>query len=225
MIAAIIVEDDPMVTQINRRYLEDFPEITLVGSFGNGNDALAYLKSHVVDLMILDIYMPLRSGMELLREVRRLSIPTDAILVTAANDTRHVDELLRLGIVDYLVKPFEYARFRGAVEKYLKKANILSSHTTLNQNAIDRMVSVPPVGDGGELKKGLQQATLSAIVSYLQSAPQQYHSCEQLAAGVGLSKVTVRRYLNHLMEANVVTSRIDYETGGRPSVMYCYHGA
>lgn len=223
MVSAIIVEDDPMVAQINRRYLEDFTEISIVGVFCNGNDALAFLKTRQVDLMILDIYMPLLNGMELLQEIRRLSIPTDVILVTAANDAKHVNELLRLGIVDYLVKPFEYARFRGAVEKYLKKANILSRNTTLNQNAIDRMVRVEPDGDGRDLKKGLQQATLTAIVNYLQSSPQQYHSCENLASGVGLSKVTVRRYLNHLMEANVVTSRIEYETGGRPSVMYCYH--
>ncbi|MBQ8089582.1 MAG: response regulator, partial [Pyramidobacter sp.] len=142
MIKTIIVEDDPMVAQINRRYLDTANDIQVAAVFDNGKDALAYIENEEPDLIILDVYMPVMNGLELLREIRKSDIQSDVIMVTAANDVKNVEEALRLGIVDYLVKPFEYERFMEAIEKYRKKAHVLKDASTLNQDAIDALVSV-----------------------------------------------------------------------------------
>jgi len=62
MIHTIIVEDDPMVAQINYQYINRFHDFQVDGIFGNGRDAWEYLQNHQPDLVILDVYMPVISG-------------------------------------------------------------------------------------------------------------------------------------------------------------------
>jgi response regulator of citrate/malate metabolism len=226
MIRALIVEDDPMVAQINRRYLEEYPVIQVESILKNGEEALDYLQKNNVDLMIMDVYMPEISGLEVLRSLRRMGMRTDVIIVTAANDVQQIDEMLRLGVVDYLVKPFEYERFREAVERYLVRMGILNSGSTLNQEAIDRMVKIgDPYSElPVDTEKGVQSRTLRLVLEPLRECPGRYFSCEELAAMVGFSKVTIRRYLNYLLQTKRAECVINYETGGRPSMKYRYIG-
>jgi two-component system, CitB family, response regulator MalR len=73
MIRVLIVEDDPMVADLNRKFIERVSEFTIEGIASNGEEALAILKENKIDLVILDIYIPKLNGMELLSEMRKLS--------------------------------------------------------------------------------------------------------------------------------------------------------
>ena len=127
MIRAIIVEDDPMVAEINKRYLSEFQDIEVIEIFKNGRDALGYLSKNPVDLIILDITMPVLDGLELAKIIRENRINSDIIVVTAANDIEHLDEMLRYGVIDYLIKPFDRNRFNKAINKFLKKSNLFKA--------------------------------------------------------------------------------------------------
>ncbi len=218
----VIVEDDPMVAQINQQYIEHFGEFTVDGVFTNGRCAWAYLSTHQVDLVILDVYMPVVSGSELLRMLRAENIKSAVIMVTAATEMRVVDEALRLGIVDYLIKPFSFHRFQEAIQKYLSKTNLLNSNQQVNQAVVDRLLNNKLSLDieHGELQKGLNQKTLTYIYDHLREHSIEKHTCESISQASGLSRVTIRRYLNYLIEIGGVLSTIDYETGGRPRVLY-----
>ncbi|MBQ9262990.1 MAG: response regulator [Clostridia bacterium] len=222
MIRAIIIEDDPMVAQINRRYLSVFDNVEIAGVFSNGLQALEYLQKMPADLALVDITMPGLSGDLLVEKCRAMGVSTDFIMVTAANDIEHVNRMLRSGVVDYLVKPFSMERFNQAIEKYLRRKAIVGSRHALNQEDLDRMVGAAAVQQyrENELPKGLQQSTLNTIVHFLRAHPRASHSCESLSKTVNLSSVTVRRYLNYLVKANQLDARVCYETGGRPSLMY-----
>ena len=111
---AVIVEDDPMIASIDQNFLERDPRFHLAASFRSGQDALPWLLRHPADLLILDVYMPRMTGLELLRELRSFGITSDVVMVTAANDSKTVDALLKLGVADYLVKPFTPRRFQQA---------------------------------------------------------------------------------------------------------------
>ena len=113
---AVIVEDDPMIASIDQNFLERDPRFRLAASFRSGQDALPWLLRHPADLLILDVYMPRMTGLELLRELRSFGITSDAVMVTAANDSKTVDALLKLGVADYLVKPFTARRFQQALD-------------------------------------------------------------------------------------------------------------
>ncbi len=70
------------------------------------------------------------------------------------------------------------------------------------------------------MPKGLQSQTLSLIEGYLRDTAQKGHTCDDIASHVGLSVVTVRRYMNYLVEQRIITSDMDYNTGGRPCIIY-----
>lgn len=220
---AVIAEDDPMVADINRRYLEANPEIELAGIFGNGQEALAYLRAHPVDLAIVDYYMPVLNGRELIRCCRDEGLQLDFIMITANNDAQEIAEILRLGAVDYLVKPFSQERFTRSIRRFVEQKNALRSGRQLSQAEIDDLLSArptPPSPPGNELDKGLQQATLDLILAFLDENPAKSHSSEEIAREVNLSRITVRRYMNYLLKTGAITSEIDYATGGRPSIRY-----
>ncbi|MHC1748264.1 MAG: response regulator [Cellulosilyticaceae bacterium] len=78
----IIVEDDLMVMSINKKFISEIPELTVVACFNNGKDALDYLQENPVDLAILDVYMPLVHGITVLEKIRAKALATDVIIRT-----------------------------------------------------------------------------------------------------------------------------------------------
>ena len=222
----IIIEDDPMVASINKQYVERNKQLELVQIFSNGIDGLNYLKSHPVNLIILDMYMPVMDGQEFLKKLRASGNFVDIIMVTAASDISSIRSLLSYGLVDYLVKPFEYSRFATALEKFIQKQKMLEQNQDLSQQKLDEFLSYTAFSASKEKdvlpSKGLQSKTLDSIRSYLHQHIGESLTSEQIADEVGLSRVTIRRYMNYLIELKEVSSDIDYNTGGRPSILYHY---
>ena len=221
MIRIIVVEDDPLVAQLNTDHLNCLEGCQVVGTFSNGLEALEFLKKNPVELAVLDVYMPICNGIDLLRQIRTRGIQTAVIMITAATEFAVVDEALLLGIVDYLIKPFSYDRLRETVLRFRDKINMRQGIQQASQDMVDtlmgRRTAKKPVTD---LPKGLNSRTLDTIRSALEQASQVSHTCESISAASGLSRVTVRHYLNYLIEVGEVFSDIDYETGGRPRVLY-----
>ena len=221
MIRIIIVEDDPMVAQLNAACLRAMEGFEVTGVFSNGLEALEYLKENPVDLAIVDVYMPVCSGVELLRRMRGAWIQTPVILVTAATEMKVVEEVLALGIEDYIIKPFSYDRLRESVLRFRDKTSLVQRAKKADQAVVDRLLGNPPTATPAVvLPKGLNARTMETIRQVLNQNPQEAHTCESIAAASGLSRVTVRHYLNYLTDNQVLTSDIDYETGGRPRVLY-----
>src|SRR3954453_13487931 len=115
MIKVLIVEDDPMVAEFNKRYLKEMKGFCLSGIVYNVKDAREFLEKEQVNLVLLDVYMPGTNGLELLHFIREQKVDVDVILITAAADTEKIHTALRLGAVDYLIKPFEFQRFNQAL--------------------------------------------------------------------------------------------------------------
>lgn len=220
MIRIIIVEDDPMVSRLNATYLDGMEGFRVVGQFGNGREALEYLRENPVELAVVDMYMPVCSGVELLRRMRSERIPTAVIMITAATEMKVVDESLRLGIEDYIIKPFSYDRLRESVLRFRDKTSLVRCSEKASQDMVDRLMgNQPRIRSSDPLPKGLNAKTLDIIRKVLDGKTGD-HTCESISAASGLSRVTVRHYLNYLIETGDMVSSIDYETGGRPRVLY-----
>ena len=219
MIRMIVVEDDPMVARINAAYLSGMEGFEVLGTFSNGLAALEFLKETPVELAVVDMYMPVCSGVELLRQMRGTGIQTAVIMLTAATEMRVVEEALRLGIEDYIIKPFSYDRLRDSVLRFRDKTDLVQKSTRASQAMVDRLLGNKPQ-EKKDLPKGLNARTLEIIRGVLERDRTQDHTCESLSAASGLSRVTVRHYLNYLIDIGALTSAIDYETGGRPRVLY-----
>ena len=124
MYQVIIIEDDPMVASINKQYVELTPSFRVIKVFKSGIEALEYLNDEDVDLIILDYYTPLMNGAEFIDRLHATGKAPSIIMVTSASDTDIVVQLLSRGVIDYLVKPFEYPRFQAALAAGCKRNKI-----------------------------------------------------------------------------------------------------
>ena len=224
MYKVIIIEDDPMVASINKQYVELTPSFQVEGIFKSGIPALQYLKNSDVDLIILDYYTPLMDGDEFIDQLHAAGKIPSIIMVTSANDAETVHKLISRGVIDYLVKPFEYERFKAALKRFaIRQGELEASVSDLRQNQIDRFFSgTDTSAKEAPLTKGLNRQTLSMIRTFLIENPDSVWSSEQISEQIHLSRITARRYLNYLVEIGELVSTIDYQTGGRPSIKYRY---
>ncbi|MBP1771830.1 MAG: dcuR, partial [Holophagaceae bacterium] len=146
MIRVLLVEDDPMVAELNRMYLSRVEGFDTVASLRTAPEALDLLRERPVDLLLLDIFMPGQSGIELMGEIRKLGLDVDVIFVTAARDTATIDRALKLGAVDYLIKPFEFERLKQALELYRESRHMIRRGEALDQAELDKRLARRPAG-------------------------------------------------------------------------------
>lgn len=219
MFSVLIVEDDPMVAMINEQYVQKNKHFKVVKSCRNGQDALQYLENNKVDLIVLDVFMPLMDGVETLKKIRENKITSEVIMVTAANDSSTLEDTMHLGVIDYLIKPFAYERFQIALEKFETKINSIKSITVLDQNSIDSILANAPSKKDKVLPKGIQENTLKLIENYFKDN-KSWQSGDMISENLGISIVTIRHYMNYLVESKQVTESVNYGTGGRPCMLY-----
>ncbi|MCR5620669.1 MAG: response regulator [Treponema sp.] len=237
--SVLIVEDDPMVAMINEQYVRKNKQFTVLGACRNGQEALDFLEDNTADLIILDVYMPIMDGVETLKQLRQRKCSSEVIMVTAANDAATLEDTMHLGVLDYLIKPFAYERFQVALEKFQAKRTALSSASVLDQSSVDSiMARAGGQGQSGQhgggagrsgtesgkdYPKGIQEKTLMHILEYLE-VQKGWLNGDVIAENVGLSAVTVRHYMNYIVNTGKASESINYETGGRPCVLYRHNG-
>lgn len=220
MTKVLIIEDDPMVAQINKNYIESVEGFKVTGICKNEVDALEFIKKNIIDLVILDIYLPKGDGISILKEIRKTQINCDVIMVTASAEVDKINDAMRYGVIDYLIKPFEYDRLKKSLDSYISRNNILGSRGTIKQEDIDRlMISGANLSDEA-IPKGLNRLTLNRFVTFIERKGDRLLSTEEISEGLGITKVTVRRYMDYLEKIGFVVQEIEYGAVGRPSYQY-----
>lgn len=217
-IRTVIVEDDPMVMQVNRQYIEDIDGFEIVGTADTGHEALSLIRKTLPDLVILDIYLPDLDGIQTLKELRTSTIPTDVILVTAARDVDTIQNAFRYGAIDYIIKPFKFSRLKSALDSYKLLNSKMNRKTSMDQDEIDDL-AMNKTRMQESLPKGLNDVTLRQVLLYLLKNGTPL-SAEEVADGIGLARVTARRYLDYLEKAGKLFLEVQYGSVGRPINRY-----
>lgn len=220
MIKVLIVEDDPMVAELNRRYLEQLEGFLLIAIARNVKEALNIIEKHEVDLILLDIFMPKTNGLELLHQIREQKQKIDVIVVSAANDMPTIKEVLRNGAVDYLIKPFEFERLSAALADYRNQTLYMRNRDVMNQEELDRRLFSRDQQGQQELAKGLGRNTLKVIWEIVRATQSEPFTTEEMAKQVGISRVSMRKYLDFLKQLDVLSMEVNYGTIGRPVYKY-----
>ncbi|MEH7097209.1 response regulator [Neobacillus vireti] len=219
-IKVLIVEDDPMVMEINAQFVSKLPGFKLAGKAFTGKEAIYYINKEKPNLVLLDFFLPDTNGLTLLQTIRNNHYPLDVILLTANRDPQHIQEIFRAGVMDYIVKPFRFDRFQTALEQYRQTFKKYKENKPFEQADLDALMGVKPKGDESEyLPKGLNDRTLQQIVQFLKRQAEPLSS-EDVAAGIGLARVTVRRYLDYLEKKGQIVMEIQYGSVGRPMNKY-----
>lgn len=227
-IRVLLVEDDPMVREVNRQFIEKVEGFKIVGQATNGVEGLAQITRLKPDLVFMDIFMPEQDGMTTLRQLREQNLSVDVITVTAANDLKTVQEILHLGVFDYIMKPFSFERVHRTLENYVRYKRRMQNEQELTQAELDQILHYHDEGSTKEqvtiskpqqdLPKGFNRATLTKVLHYLQSV--EGASAEEVASGVGIARVTARRYLDYLEKQSEITMDVHYGGIGRPVNYY-----
>ncbi|HEV8545307.1 MAG TPA: response regulator [Candidatus Limnocylindrales bacterium] len=219
MIRTLVVDDDFRVADLHRLYTEQLDGFEVVGLAHTGAEALLLAERQAPDLVLLDIYLPDMSGLDVLRAIRGGDRPVDVIAITAAQDVATIRSAMQHGSVHYLIKPFTFAVFREKLQSYAEVQARLGSVGQASQAEVDRLYGLLRTGIDEELPKGLSPATRDLVVSALRSAAEPV-SASDVARIAGLSRVTARRYLEHLADGGSVEISMLYGTPGRPEHRY-----
>ena len=166
----VIVEDDPMVALINKKYVEMIDGFKVIGTVSNKEDLIKILNENDVSLILMDVYLPKENGIQILRYIRNMGILTEVIMMTAADNSEEIKTAFAYGVIDYLIKPFEFDRFKKAIDKYNKKRKLLGEDK-LDQSTVDRIYNDTNSNDDkiNELPKGINRNTLNKIYDVIKS--------------------------------------------------------
>jgi response regulator of citrate/malate metabolism len=219
MIRTVVVDDDFRVADLHRLYTERVGGFEVVGVANAGAEALHLCKRLQPQLVLLDIYLPDISGLDVLRRLRDAHTAIDVITITAAKDVETIRSAMQGGSVHYLIKPFTFTVFREKLQSYADVQSRLSRVSEASQADVDRLYGLLRTGRDEDLPKGLSAATRDLVVSALGSGPEAL-SASDVARIAGLSRVTARRYLEHLSSGGLVQVSMLYGAPGRPEHRY-----
>jgi response regulator of citrate/malate metabolism len=219
-IRVLVVEDDVLIAEAHAAYTGRVEGFVVVGVVHTAQRALATLRSTPVDLVLLDLNLPDMFGLELCRSLRAAGIATDVLVVTSARDLAVVRAAVSLGVTHYLLKPFTFATFREKLLGYARyRRQVLGAEPVAAQHEIDRAFAALRGPSPDSLPKGLDQSTLDLVLGVLRSSAAGLSAAE-VGARMGASRVTARRYLEHLADAGRVYRSPRYGGPGRPEVEY-----
>nr|MBP9662254.1 response regulator [Aeromonas sp.] len=157
-------------------------------------------------------------GFTLLRELRQAGASLDVILLTAAREANALQEAMRLGVVDFILKPVVFERLRDTLDNYCQSRAALAALADIDQQAVDALFGTPlqQVAAGG-LPKGIDALTLQRVLAALTGVGA---SAEEIGNRVGVSRTTARRYLEFLVGQQLASPELEYGTVGRPERRY-----
>lgn len=218
----LIVEDDPMVLSINRRYLEKIPGFIVSGACDSFDEAIRLTSKYTYDLLLVDITIKGKTGLDLIKTLRKREYPADLIMITAAGEQEAIQIGLQCGIVDYILKPFQFKRFEKSIALFLQRQELLHSGKPLTQQQIDQLQSLEKTTVEKEkdaIDKGLTPSTLTLIMSCIDQQKGDF-TVSDITSLANLSHVSVRKYLHYLEDKKVIEMRLEYGTIGRPTAFY-----
>ncbi|MEU3250777.1 response regulator [Streptomyces sp. NPDC006997] len=216
-IRVLVVEDDPVAADAHVLYVGRVPGFVAVGKAHTGAEARRALERTPVDLLLLDLHLPDVHGLQLARTLRAAGYHADVIAVTSARDLAVVREGVSLGVVQYVLKPFTFATLRDRLVRYARFR--AAAGEASGQAEVDRALATLRAPGPVALPKGLSGPTLERVTDALRDCPEGL-TASALAETVGISRITARRYLEHLVDAGRAGRSPQYGQVGRPELVY-----
>lgn len=218
----LVVEDEPVAAQAHSTYVDRVDGFRCVAIAGSSREALLALQEHRVDVVLLDMNLPDRHGLDVVRAMRSAGHPADVIAISAARDLDVVRGAVSLGVVQYVLKPFVFSTLRDRLVAYRTYRESLSGDTDLATQAdVDDLLAGARAPGEVQLPKGMSADLLGRVTRALRDSTQP-RSAGELADQLGVGRVTARRYAEHLVTTRQVARGSRYAGAGRPEVEYLW---
>jgi response regulator of citrate/malate metabolism len=227
VIDVLIVDDDFMVAKVHAGFVAALDGFRVIGTASTGAQALAEAARLSPDLVLLDVYLPDMTGLEVLRRLRAAGPAADVIVISAARDVDSIRAALHGGVLHYLVKPFDRRTFEARLRNYATLRGELTELTDAGQSDVDRVFG--RLGTAGAVPvstpKGIAPETLELVRSVLGAAGADGLSATECSERTGLARVSARRYLEQLVSVQEADVRQRYGTAGRPERRFTLRNA
>ena len=225
MCDVLVVDDDFMVARAHERIVGQQPGFTVVGVAPTGADALAQIVKKAPQLVLLDMYLPDMTGLDVIRRARGAGHNVDFLVLSAAREAEMVTAALQGGIVSYLLKPFKITELQTRLVQYAERRRLLGSPGELSQSDLDQalatLAGAPGTGAVTTFPKGLSRETAALAASALQGS-QPDLAASECAELLGLSRVVARKYLEFFVDSGQATVSLRYGQTGRPQRRYAW---
>lgn len=222
MIRVTMIEDEQEIAHFHSLFLKKVDGFELVSKALTIEEGMQQLKTFKPDLLLLDVYIGDQNGLDILKQVRLEERNIDVILITSANDTYTVQTGYRFGVIDYLVKPFTFARFKEALQRY-QAMRQETQQGSFVQKEIDQLIQrtekASPV-EKHSFPKGITEVTAMRILHALAGAGEAWQTAAELEEGTTISHVSLRKYLRFFDEQSFIQKDLVYLTHGRPFNRY-----
>jgi response regulator of citrate/malate metabolism len=221
-LSVLVVDDDYRVAGIHTAFVERVPGYVVVGRAHTAQEALAAARTLRPDLVLMDIYLPDGSGLEVARSLLDEPNPPDIIVITAARELASVRQAMQLGALHYLVKPFGFEALAERLMAYQTLHRRLTGLPAEPEQAdVDELFSMlrAPAAALSRPDKGHSAPTLELVRNAVPAGGGDVSAAE-VADAVGISRATAQRYLTYLERHGIVKLQPRYGTTGRPEHGY-----
>lgn len=191
-IKVVLVDDHDMIRVGLKKYLEDFPEIEVVGEAEDGEDCLQLLKSTPTDMVITDLNMPKMDGIALAKQLSADYPDIKVIGLTMMDDHRHIRQFLAEGAYGYLLKDCKKQELVTAVETVHLGGTYYSPQVT--EIVINSIQKVKPQSDGMKADVKLSKRELEVLKLILKE-----YSNPEIADELFISLKTVESHKRNLL--------------------------
>jgi response regulator of citrate/malate metabolism len=226
MIGVLIVDDDFMVAKVHAGFVAALDGFEVVGTASTGARALEEVERLRPDLVLLDVYLPDMTGLEILRRLRAAGSAVDVIVISAARDVESIRNALHGGVLHYLVKPFDRATFEARLRDFAALREDLGELEEAAQVDVDRLFGSRGVPERpAPTPKGIAPETLQLVRETLAAAGLEGLSATECSERTGLARVSARRYLEQMVAQQEADVRQKYGTAGRPERRFTARGS
>lgn len=218
MIRVAMIEDEEEIAHFHTLFLKKVSGFELVSCSLTFEEGLQQVKAKKPDLLLLDVFIGEQNGLDILKQVRLEEQNIDVILITSANDSYTVQTGYRFGVIDYLVKPFSFSRFKEALERY----QLIKQETkqgSFMQKEIDYLLQrqeLQQLKEKIDMPKGITEVTAKRVLRALDEADLIWQTAADLEERTSISHVSLRKYLRYFDEQSFIQKDLVYLSHGRP---------
>jgi response regulator of citrate/malate metabolism len=221
LIGVLVVDDEQVIAEAHAQYVARVDGFAVVGVVHSGHETLRFIRDHGAQLILLDFNLPDMFGLEVCRRLRAARADCDVIAVTSNRDLAAVREAVSLGVVQYLLKPFAFSGMREKLERYRDyRQQVGADGAVVAQSEVDRAFASLRSASEGALPTGLSAETLEVVTRYVRASSPA--SALEVAAACNISRVTARRYLEHLAQSRLLDRKQRHGGSGRPEIEYAW---
>lgn len=220
-LSVLVVDDDFRVASVHIGFVETVPGFRVVGSAGSAAQALAQARERHPDLVLMDVYLPDRNGLDVVGTLLAAQQPPGFIVISAANDLATVRRAVALGVSHYLVKPFGAAELAARLRSFAQMRRQLDRfHDDMTQHDVDALFGYAhPATTPANTHIRRLAPTLQSVLHEAMTAGGSV-SASEVADATGMSRTTAQRALTALEQSGLLRLELRYGSTGRPEHRY-----